>query len=103
MNRRSLIGGLAVILAMPAVIRTPGLLMQVRPVRMLRRIVNGDMAAAKRRADAFAAMAALPPEEVAEYLFAYMDRAPDARDISAALDALNNRNPFLQHIGADYA
>ena len=34
MNRRSLIGGLAVILAAPAVIRTPGLLMQVRPRRM---------------------------------------------------------------------
>lgn len=36
-TRRSLIGGLAVALAAPAIVRTPGLLMRVRPM-----IVLGD-------------------------------------------------------------
>ena len=74
MNRRSLIGGLAVILTAPAVIRTPGLLMQVRPRRMF---------------------------TVAD--FELMMQPWAAQSIADDRDRLSSRNLFLQHIGADYA
>lgn len=98
--RRSLVGGLLAVLAAPAVIRTPGLLMPVKVLmpttakQALREWVLAQM-----RRDAEVAFPDAYQFTIRQgQVFHMSDAAMDMRGMARAVAGFDNRNPFLAHM-----